>query len=59
MSAAAGGHDAMVLLLLQSGAEVNAADQVMRRRRDHLGNQRLPNIVQYYIHIYIYNRNNP
>ena len=30
MVAAAGGHDAMVRLLLQSGAEVNAADEVMR-----------------------------
>ena len=31
MSAAADGHDAMVRLLLQSGAEVNATDEVMRR----------------------------
>ena len=33
MLAASCGHEAVVRLLLQSGAEVNAAIEVMRRRR--------------------------
>ena len=33
MRAAFGGHEAVVRLLLQNGAEVNATDQVMSRRQ--------------------------